>query len=230
MSDGKIDDRPKSVVVEPPAASARIEQPARPDGYRPITDPQWVWGQILGMPSEEAWRLFWSAARRLDTGHRQIERIREAIDNLPAVGSPAGRQAMQEVIGDAEMAIWALDKALDIAVGIPGRYRIAGPLPTIVVEKRPLVQALRDHYSHIDERALGKVKRKADPTAEDAFEYAAIFSRREFTDGKESLGLDQESTDLCIATRDYLVGAWTRLTGKAHNERQAQAEATETDG
>jgi hypothetical protein len=224
VSDGEQAEATKDVVIDIPPAEVRIEQPARSDGYRPITDPLWVWGRILGVPNDEAWRLFWSAARRLDTGHRQIERVRVAIEELPPIESPAGRQAAQEVIGDAESAIWALDKALDIAIGIPGRFRVAGALPKIIDEKRPLIQALRDHYSHIDERALGKVKKKANPTAEDAFEYAAIFARREFTDGKDSLGIDQESTDLCIGTRDYLVGAWTRLTGEAHNERQAEAD------
>jgi hypothetical protein len=77
--------------------------------------------------------------------------------------------------------------------------------------------------SHIDERALGKVKEKADPSAEEAFEYAALFTRCELTDGKDSLGINKESTDLCIATRDYLIGAWTRLTGEAHNKRQTEA-------
>jgi hypothetical protein len=131
---------------------------------------------------------------------------------------------MQEVIGDAESAIWSIDKALDITAGIQGRYRIAGAFPKIIEEKRPLVAALRDHYSHIDERALGKVKERADPSAEEAFEYAAIFTCREFTDGKDSLGIDEESTELCIATRDYLVGSWTRLTGDAHNKRQVEAD------
>jgi hypothetical protein len=212
---------PKPVQIE---IKGKVQQPSRPDGYRPITDPQWVWGQMLGVPSEEAWRTFWSAARRLDTGHRQVERIREAIEGLPPLGSPAGRQAAHEVIGDAEMAIWAIDKALDIAVAIQGRYRIEGPFPTIIEAKRPLVAALRDHYSHIDERAYGKVKEKADPTAEEAFEFTAIISHREFTNGTDSLGIDQEATDLCIGTRDYLVRAWTQIVGAAHSQRQAEAD------
>ncbi|MET0304869.1 MAG: hypothetical protein ABW196_01410 [Solirubrobacterales bacterium] len=216
----EVSEAPKPAVIE---IRGKVQQPPRSDGYRPITDPQWVWGQMLGVPSREAWRTFWSAARRLDTGHRQIERIREAIEDLPPLGSPAGRQAAHEVIGDAELAIWALDKALDIAVGIQGRYRIPGTFPAIIKEKRPLVAALRDHWSHIDERALGKVMERDDPTAENAFEYVAIISRREFTDGTDSLGIDEESTDLCIATRDYLVRAWGEITAEAHNKRQAQA-------
>jgi hypothetical protein len=205
--------------------NAKIEQPARSDGYRPITDPLWVWATILGsFPSDGSWRVFVSAARRLDSAHRQIERVRAGIDDLPPMGSPAGRWAMHAVIGDAEMAIWALDKSLDLAVQIQGRYRIPGTFPKIITEKRPIVGALRDHWSHIDERAVGKVNKKKDPTAENAWEYPAIFNDRAFTDGTDSLGVDQESTDLCIATRDYLVRAWQHLVAETHKERYGESE------
>jgi hypothetical protein len=101
------------------------------------------------------------------------------VEDLPPVESPAGRQATQEIIGEAESAIWALDKALDITVGISGRYKKAEiPIPAIITEKRDLVMRLRDHWSHIDERALGKVKRQLDPRAEEAFEYASIITER----------------------------------------------------
>jgi hypothetical protein len=190
-----------------------LEKP-RADGYWPISDLLWVRARILGAPGDEAWRLFWSAARRVDSGHRQIERIRQAIDDLPPMESPLGRQAMQEVIGDAEMAIWALDKALDITLRIQRSYRIPGTFPKIVLEKRPLVEALRDHYAHIDHRALGKVKEQLDPSSEDAFHFDALFNRREFTDSKASLSIDEEATELCIETRDYLVAAWSRLTAE----------------
>ncbi|MBS1882342.1 MAG: hypothetical protein JSS97_05235 [Actinobacteria bacterium] len=199
---------------------ARHLEKSRADGYWPITDRLWVRAKILGAPSDEAWRLFWSAARRLDSGHRQIERIRQAIDELPPIESPLGRQAMQEVMGDAEMAIWAIDKALDITLRVQRSYRIPGSFPKIVLEKRPLVEALRDHYSHIDHRALGKVRERIDPSSEDAFHFDSLFYSREFTDGKASLGIDQEATELCIATRDYLVAAWSRLTaGASEGER-----------
>jgi hypothetical protein len=204
-------------------AKMKIEQLARVDGYRPITDPLWVWATILGsFPSDGSWRVFVSAARRLDSAHRQIERVREGIDKLPPMGSPAGRWAMHAVIGDAEMAIWALDKALDLAVQIQGRYRIPGTFPKIITEKRPLVEALRDHWSHIDERAVGKVNKKEDPTAENAWEYPQIFNARAFTDGTDSLGIDAESTALCVATRDYLVGAWQCVVQQTHKERYAE--------
>lgn len=193
---------------------AKIERPARPDGYRPICDPLWVWGVIAGVPGQDAYRLFWSAARRLDTGHRQIERVRQALDSIPPIGSPAGRQSTHEIIGDAEMAVWAIDKALEIAVSLPGHFRIERPVPKVVLEAQPLVSRLRDHYSHIEERALGRIKGEPDASAEDAFEITMLVRRRVFTDGRDSLDIDDGATTLCIQTRDYLVGAWTALTAR----------------
>jgi hypothetical protein len=189
----------------------------------PVTDLLWVRGRMFGVPGDEAWRLFWSAARRLDGGHLQIERIRQALEVLPPTESPAGRQAMQEIIGDVEMAIWSLDKALDIAVRIPGAYRVEVGVPRIVAEKRPLVAVLRDHWSHIDDRALGMVKGVRDPKAEDAFEFASIFVDRLLSDGRSSLGIDEEATELCIATRSYLLAAWSELTRTAHANWSARA-------
>ena len=75
---------------------------------------------MLGRPPGEQWRLVLSAARRLDAGHQQIERVREGVDSMPAMGSPAGRRRLYEVLGDAEMAIIAINRALDIAASLTG--------------------------------------------------------------------------------------------------------------
>jgi hypothetical protein len=189
-----------------------IECPPRGDGYRPICDPLWVWGSILGFPSVEEYRMLWSAARRLDSGHLQIERVREGIATMPPVGSPAGRWRMHEVVGDAELGIMALDKALDVIVNkLSGSFRVPLAVPGLIRAKRPLIARLRDHYSHIDERALGKVWGKASSDAEQAWEFAALFADRELTDGTESLSIDDEATELCVAARGYLVAAWQQL-------------------
>jgi hypothetical protein len=202
--------------------TTNIECPPRGDGYRPICDPLWVWGSILGFPSIEEYRLLWSAARRLDSGHLQIERVREGIATMPPPGSPAGRWRMHEVIGDAELAIIALDKALDVIVNkLTGSFRLELPVPRLVRVKRPLVARLRDHYSHIDERALGKVWGKTNPEAEQAWEFAALFEGRKLTDGTESLSIDDEATELCIAARSHLVAAWAQLVERGRAAQSA---------
>jgi hypothetical protein len=199
---------------------AKIEQPPRSDGYRPICDPLWAWGTLLGLPSAEEYRLVWSAARRLDSGHRQIERVREGIETLPPHGSIAGRQAMHEIIGDAELAVMALDKTLDIVVDkLTGLCRVTRPIPTLILQKRPLLERMRDHYSHIDERAFGRVKGKLNPAAEEAWEFPALFVDRKLTDGTDSLGVDGEATELCIAARDHLVASWKQLVQRGRAAR-----------
>lgn len=171
--------------------------------------------------------MLWSAARRLDSGHLQIERVREGIATMPALGSPAGRWRMHEVIGDAELAIIALDKALDVIIDkLTGSFRLELPVPRLVRIKRPLVARLRDHYSHIDERALGKVWGKANPEAEQAWDFAALFEDRKLTDGTESLSIDDEATELCVAARGHLVAAWAQLVERG---RAAQSAGGPTD-
>jgi hypothetical protein len=198
---------------------ARIESPPREDGYRPICDPLWVWAALAGAPSRTESRVGHTPARRLDAGHLQIERVRDGINRLqsgtPPLGSPAGRAVMHEVIGDAELAIIALDAAITIAVSLTGRYRVTAGLPALVGRKQTLVRNLRDHYSHVKERALGYVPEDRDVRFEDAFNFDALINDREYTEGADSLGIDAEATELIVATRDYLVRVWTELVARA---------------
>jgi hypothetical protein len=203
-------------VVIGASGHARIESPARADGYRPICDPLWVWSALTGgAPVEETRLVVYAAARRLDAAHLQIERVREGLDRLrneaPPLGSPAGRGVAHQAITDAEMAIWALDMALKVVVTLTERYQLNTPVPKLVRDAQPFVQRLRDHYSHIDERALGLFRGKPDPRAEKAWGHTAVIDARQYSDGNASLGLDDEITQLCIAARDYLVAAWVEI-------------------
>jgi hypothetical protein len=194
----------------------RIESPPRADGYRPICDPLWVWSALTGgAPIEETRLVVYAAARRLDSAHLQIERVREALDRLaaddPPLGSPAGRAVAHQAIGDAEMAIWALDTALRIAVKLTDRYGLNTAVPQLIAAAQPRVKSLRDHYSHINERALGLVFGEPDLRAERAWGHTSVVDARQYTDGEWSLGIDADATQLCIAVRDYLVAAWLEI-------------------
>jgi hypothetical protein len=139
---------------------------ARADGYRRICDAFWSWGYLLGFRPIEEVRLLMAGARRLDSGHLQVERVRSGIEHMAPEGSIAFREDLHEIVGDAE-------------------------------------------------RALGKIKGKASSDAAQAWEHAALIADREFTDGNDSLGIDAETTKLCVAARDYLLGAWTELVASA---------------
>jgi hypothetical protein len=178
---------------------------------------------ILGFPPREQTLLLWSGARRLDGGHLQIERVRTGIMDAPPEGSIAAGEAMHEIIADAELAVISLDKAVDIVVSLCGRYQLQLTVPAVVTAKRQLIADLRDHYAHIDERALGKVDRKVTPKADEAWEFAALFVDHKLTDGRESLGIDDEATELCIAARDYLRDTWAELVRRARITRGDEA-------
>lgn len=206
---------------------AKIESPPRADGYQPICDPLWVWSALTGgAPVEETRLVVYAAARRLDAAHLQIERVRNELDRLkaddPPLGSPAGRAVAHQAIADAEMAVWALDVALRISITLTDRYQLNTEVPASVRTAATFVKQLRDHYSHIEERALGLVHRKPDPDAERAWLHASVLDERSFTDGTSSLGIDDEATDLCIAARDYLVAAWVEIDGRKARPAGAQ--------
>jgi hypothetical protein len=190
----------------------------RRDGYRPIVEPLWAWAQTVGIPQRQQSLLVLSAARRLDTGHLQVERVRDGIDSLPSLSSPAGREQLYEVLGDAEIALIALNRAITMAAKLSGLYRLPVSFPKIVSEKRSLLDNLRDAYEHVDDRALDRIHGKA--AGEEAMlgfrSFSVLIEERRFTDGNDTLGLDEEMTRLVIATRDYLVKSWAELVARAN--------------
>ena len=186
-----------------------------------------MWALLMGSPPEDQFRLVLAPARRLDTAHRQLQRVREglAAEHL-GVGSPLGRRQILEVVGDAETAMVALNKALRIALTIPGSFRVNVGVPREISERAGFVERMRDHYEHIEARAVGKIKDRKDPAeAIKAFDYGSLIERRKFSDGTESLGIDGEATELVVAVRDYLVAAWMELVERATSARAAQRPA-----
>jgi hypothetical protein len=198
--------------------TSRADRP-HADGYRPICDPLWSTAAIFGAPSRPDTLLILSAARSLDTAHLQIERVRSGLtdiaDGTSPIGSPAGRAAMYAVIGDAEHAMIALALVLRVIRKLDRDYDLSVSPPGVVMQKRRLIKRLRDHYSHVDERAFGLVRKKPDVRAEEAFEFGALLASRKFTDGKVSLKIDADATKLFNAARGYLIDAWRELVEKA---------------
>lgn len=117
-----------------------------------------------------------------------------------------------------------LPRASAGATGLPSPFR-RSPL-----KKEALITSLRDHYSHIDERAIGRVWGKPDAKAEEAFEFLALLGERAITDGNDTLGVDAEATEVCIALRDYLVKAWSEVVARSNTEPPPKATARRRAG
>lgn len=149
----------------------------------------------------------------------------DGIANIAPESSIAFGEDVHRIVGDVELAVIALDKALEIVVGLPGRYSLVGSVPAIVTEKCELLRQLRHDYAHIEERALGKIKGTKTQAAERVWQYQSIFVDRKLTDGNASLGIDQEATNLCTGARAYLVRAWSQLTARARANAQDAASA-----
>jgi hypothetical protein len=190
----------------------RVVAPPRPDGYRPIADACSIWGGFLP-PAPEPWRFVLSAARRCDSAHLLIQRVREGIEamNDPKQGPLPWRRKAHEVIGDAEAALTAMHRAVAMSRTFNRRFYVTTRLPESVAEKAEHIRRLRDAYEHIEERAVGNVRRLPDPDALSAFAFQSLFERRTVTYGGSSLSIDQEATGLLIALRDYIWASWLEV-------------------
>lgn len=193
----------------------------RPDGYRPITEMLWVWPTFAGPPSDAAWRYVLSIARRLDTAHRQLERLRTATDYASrllrgATGTdPASREAAFAASGEAELFVIGLYRALRMAADLKELFTLTAQRPPDLGQRIRDVKELRDAFEHIDDRAFQRRRRKHDAAALTVFEFQPfLFRQRKLRYHQSSLGIDAEATELMIATRDYVVQAWIELCSR----------------
>ena len=96
-----------------------LSPPPRADGYKELALAAQMWANFAGFHGTRAsyWRGI-NAARRLDLGHRQIERVRAGIDSFTGShGSNAMRrnEELLVVLGDAQLAMICLYRAASMA-------------------------------------------------------------------------------------------------------------------
>jgi hypothetical protein len=190
--------------------------PPRPDGYRPIANSMWRFARLGSSPSQVEAMYVLSAARRLDTSHAQFEHVREQLASINQhVGSIAWWDRVWTLLGDAEVAMISLHRALDMAAHLRKRLDIDIELPGFVASKRRDVREIRDAYEHIDARVFGQALRRGelvhDSKALEAFEFGPLLVERRFRYGRWSLRIDDEATRLMVETRDYLLKVWGDL-------------------
>jgi hypothetical protein len=183
-----------------------------------------LWGGIVGYPRDD--ENFWyviSCARRLDTAHRQLERVREGLD-LIAEARARGRSKADwiddriAILGDVELAMVALFRALDQGARLENSLdvKLRHPFPKRLSDRLGAIKELRNAYEHIDHRALGKLSRQA-PTgnrrAHAAFSHAGeeLEVTRTIRYRRWSLGIDAPATGLCVALRRWLRLTWLEI-------------------
>lgn len=203
-------------VVHVGTVSLDLSPPQRPDGYRELAVALQAWGNLTGYrgPREHLW-LVLTAARRLDTAHRQIERVREGFGQLKEI-KPNPMRRMEEtlaVLGDAQLAMIALYRAASAAERITPYVTV--PFPALVKQRMEGLKQLRDAFEHADDRALGYVsRREKDP--EKAWKSMVVFGKaligtREIRYRKWSLGIDKPATGIFLSLRRFIRKAWLEL-------------------
>jgi hypothetical protein len=194
---------PGDVVVE----IEWIDQmfPAGDDGYSPLTNTIWTWMNIGPAPnSETVTRYFLAAARRLDTAHRWFQRVRQQLDDFdPAAPGPHARQAVFEIVGDIELTVVALSRAIDMAIKLSELAPISTSVPTSVVSAVVTLTELRNAYEHIEDRAQGRVRMQPDPQALTIFDWSSLFQDDAITYAGSRLEL-KNVPSILLDTRTFL--------------------------
>jgi hypothetical protein len=179
--------------------------PPDADGYAPLTNTLWTWMNIgLAPESEAVARYLLAAARRLDVAHRGFHRI---LDNLETFNrgapGPQTRLALFEIVGEVEITIVALSRAVDMAVTLDQLAPIKTPSPARVIAMRETLTELRNAYEHIEDRAQGQVRSKPDPQALTIFDWSTLFQERAITYAGHRLALEDLPLVL-LDTRTFL--------------------------
>ncbi|MDP9343944.1 MAG: hypothetical protein M3Q23_18005 [Actinomycetota bacterium] len=184
-----------------------LREEARPDGYRPLAA-GWARSIFFLVPPHPNWRYLLTAARCLDGAHRQFELLREDLERY----TPSVARAM-DLVNEAELAIMALHRALTMAQSVSTRVGISRPMPARIARRARGIKELRDSFAHIDERAAGMRRGRADPR--DVMRLyrggAALLDTRTVRFGRWSLCVDKPATDLMVEVRGYLRAAWHDL-------------------
>src|SRR5581483_12007454 len=158
------------------------DAPVATDGYQARA----LWllesAVITGAPPEEASRYLATAQRHCDSAHRQLVRVREAIATYAAAEPEEKLTLLNQIIGDAEMAISAIHLATKMAASLPGLYRVReAPVPAVIARRKDDVAALRHAFEHIDERARGRVNKMPDSSALGIFQFYRLIEHGEIS-------------------------------------------------
>jgi hypothetical protein len=218
------------IVVQVPPTGIELSPPPRPDGYRELALALQMWAGVSGYKGDR--KAFWyvlGAARRLDTAHRQFERVRLELDAPPPPDRPQGpppeAERVFEILGDAQLAVIALHRAaamaerLESCLGVTLGVRF----PRSVARRMPGIRELRHAQEHVDDRALGLIA-KGSPDLRKAHRAFSILGddlvrTRRIRYRRWSLDVDGPTTSLFQALRGYLLSAWVELCDKDRQRR-----------
>jgi hypothetical protein len=199
-----------TVTVDPGSIVLDIDRidgmtPTGADGYAPLANTIWTWMNLQQTPGVDALaRFLLAAARRLDVAHRCFDSVRADMDRLNAESAgPNIRAVVFEIVGQVEIMVIALSRAVDMAVKLNSVVPITTTVPLSVFAAKSTLTIIRDAYEHIEDRALGRVRNTAHKHALTIFDWTSLLREDAITYGDQRLEL-RDVPGLLIDTRRYL--------------------------
>jgi hypothetical protein len=192
-----------------------VDRLVKPDetGYASVTKTMWTWLHLSGKATPQQVRFALATARRLDGTHLSLATLISALRELN--GSEAKQRTHGfRAIATAEVLVVCLNRAIDMTLRCPGQLRVRVSVPPIVKQKQAAVAALRNGFEHIEERASGRKKGKADPDAASIFDQRRLLVDGTLVIGAHTLSVPIEVPKLLVSMREYLVEAIGALCGE----------------
>lgn len=180
------------------------------DGYAYITNTVWTWlyiyptlsNQIL---AEDIFPFLLSTARRLDASYKTFSLVQSKLKEWETIEYDIEKRNLGfEIIGLVEIAIIAMNRTLQMAWQLHERYSVSVHFPDSVKNKLPALQAMRNAYEHIEDRALGFVNGRPNADALSIFNFERLFNEGIATYGSYELNIYHETIQLLVETRKYL--------------------------
>lgn len=185
-----------------------------PDGYAPITNTIWTWLSIGSPATPELFRYLLAAARRLDGTRALLVEVSSIVDDMS--GSFVGiREQYFRALSIAEILTVALGRSVDLLDTLSQSFPETPPIPTTIYAKKESVQEIRNAFEHIEDRALGQVRRKPHQDALSVFDQGNFLSQGKLTYGAHSLDLYTEVPQILIAARQYIYDVAVSVGGPA---------------
>ena len=174
----------EQLIIRPGDLSVSSEEidshsPKGVGGYAPIANTVWTWYSIV---NEQVgfFQYVFALARRLDAAHSSWESAVEELDEAKNSVGLARRYGLLKALSEAEIAIIALHRAMDMLSGIKSVYGLGLESPDHLENLKPVVRDMRNAFEHINERAQGKINLRGDMDAE--AEALTIFNQPDFID------------------------------------------------
>ena len=198
-------------------------------GYAPVANTVWTWYRIASERADFLF-FFFALARRLDAAHALWALAVKERDQAKEEGGIPQRSGVFNTLATAEMAIVALNRAINMANTLIKEYCPDLELPASVQEVQGTILEMRNAFEHIGDRAQGKVNRTK-ISYKDAW---SIFNQPDFIEEsmlrykEHSLHFDKDVIGALLDCRELIMQAIdSRAALHARNGRQ-QAESDDT--